>query len=592
MKQAYQDKYQTYKGHGQRFAHGIHRRTLSTPKKIIISVSVLLVVLLVAMQFVYSADKLLPFAKIEGVSVGGVEKQEAVKKLNDAYKQVAVPIYFSGDRNKAKVSPHFTDLGVTVSNEARVNEYRYPWYMRLVPSSLFWYGLIDQSGDAEIARDAKKLDVYFAKYFGADCTLQPVNATIEVKNGALQAVPAVSGGACDYKELHPKLEKVAVSLSPEPIVVKGTTIAPAVTDEKVETEKKRLTAIMESGIAVTVADKPQTIGKKVLYDWLQFSTEGDVLAVTLNGEKSSAWLEEQYGKSLAVPAGTTQVKTYNFTETARVSGESGQALDTEKTRQEIEVVLAGKKSAAVAVARVVASKVVYERSYSPTDEGLSALMKNFAESNPGTYGVSMVELMGQKRRAEYNATAQFTTASTYKLFVAYSALLRVEDGRWRLTDKVVGDRDVAKCIDDAIVLSDNACPSEMLRRIGYKEVTNEARAIGATSTSFLGSGDIKSTARDEATFMGALYSGQILRDQSSRDRLIGALKRNIYRKGVPAGVPGIAVANKVGFLDRLLHDASIVYSPSGAYVLVILTNNSSWANIAELTKRIEALRQG
>lgn len=592
MKQAYREKYQTYKVHGQNFAHGVHRRTLSTPKKVILSVSVLAVVALVVVQFFYSADKMLPFASIDAVAVGGMEKRAAIEKLDGEYGKVEVPVYFSGHKSKPKVTPHFADLGIKVSNETRVDEYSYPWYMRIVPSSLFWYGLIDQSGEVAVARDAKKLDVYFAKYFGADCTLQPVNAGLAVKDGALSVTPAVTGGTCDYAELHPKLENVAVTRSPEQIVVKGTTTAPTITDKKANDEKDRLSALLKDGVTIAVADKPHTIESKLIYDWMQFSNEGDALSVVLDGAKSASWLDEQYGKTLAAEAGTTQVKTYNFTEISRVPGRNGQALDTDRTRQDIEAVLAGKKNTATAVPRVVTPRVVYERSYSPTDEGLSALMKNFAESNPGTYGVSMVELTGQKRRAEYNATTQFTTASTYKLFVAYSAMLRVEDGRWRLTDKVVGDRDVAKCIDDALVLSDNACPSEMLRRMGYKEVTNEARAIGATSTSFLGGDGIKSTARDEATFMGALYSGQLLRDQSSRDRLIGALKRNIYRKGIPTGVPGVAVANKVGFLDALLHDASIVYSPNGAYVLVILTNNSSWAKIAELTKQIEALRQG
>ena len=40
----------------------------------------------------------------------------------------------------------------------------------------------------------------------------------------------------------------------------------------------------------------------------------------------------------------------------------------------------------------------------------------------------------------------------------------------------------------------------------------------------------------------------------------------------------------------LLHDAAIVYSPSGTYVLVIMTDGSSWAEIAALTRKIEELR--
>ena len=67
------------------------------------------------------------------------------------------------------------------------------------------------------------------------------------------------------------------------------------------------------------------------------------------------------------------------------------------------------------------------------------------------------------------------------------------------------------------------------------------------------------------------------------------LKRNIYRQGIPAGANG-QVANKVGFLDGLLHDAAIIYGPTGPIVLSIMSDGSSWATLADLTKQIETLR--
>jgi hypothetical protein len=44
------------------------------------------------------------------------------------------------------------------------------------------------------------------------------------------------------------------------------------------------------------------------------------------------------------------------------------------------------------------------------------------------------------------------------------------------------------------------------------------------------------------------------------------------------------VADKVGFMDGLLHDAAIVYGPNGTYVLAVMTDGSSWATIADLDK--------
>ena len=63
------------------------------------------------------------------------------------------------------------------------------------------------------------------------------------------------------------------------------------------------------------------------------------------------------------------------------------------------------------------------------------------------------------------------------------------------------------------------------------------------------------------------------------------MKRQVYRKGLPAGV-GVPVADKVGFLEGYLHDSAIVYSPKGVYILVIYSNGSSWGAIADAAKKI------
>jgi beta-lactamase class A len=234
--------------------------------------------------------------------------------------------------------------------------------------------------------------------------------------------------------------------------------------------------------------------------------------------------------------------------------------------------------------------VKYNRTYSPDDAALNALIKKYANTHPGTYGVSFRELSGERRSASYRASTQYTTASTYKLFVAYSTLLRVESGVWRWSDQIDSGRNLTECFKDMIQLSDNECAIALLKKVTVKSLTDEARAIGAVNTSFLVPLSIKSTAEDESLLLALLESGQILSQQSSRDIWIAAMKKNSYRQGVPRGIPSAVVANKVGFLNAWLHDASIVYSPQGTYVLIIMTEYSSWPNIAELAGQIETLR--
>lgn len=210
-----------------------------------------------------------------------------------------------------------------------------------------------------------------------------------------------------------------------------------------------------------------------------------------------------------------------------------------------------------------------------------------------SFGISMVELDGKNRTGDYNGDNIFVSASTYKLFTAYSALIRIEDGSWDWSDaNIVGEKNLMTCFNDMISFSDNDCAEAITSSIGYQTVTSEAQALGCVDTTLISSdGYARTTANDLALFLAKLYKGQILTQQSSRNILIDAMKNNIYRNGIPSGITDDIVANKVGFIDGYLNDASIVYDTLGNYVLVIMTNNSSWGEIANLASKINLLHQ-
>ena len=69
-----------------------HRRVL------LISLGALLALIVVA-QFVYPTNRLLPFARVDGVAMSGWEKQDAVRELDARYEQVTIPLYF-GDNTQ------------------------------------------------------------------------------------------------------------------------------------------------------------------------------------------------------------------------------------------------------------------------------------------------------------------------------------------------------------------------------------------------------------------------------------------------------------------------------------------------------------
>ena len=549
-----------------------------------------LLVLLLAAQILYPSDHLLPFATVDNLNFSGWSKDDTIKSLNGRYQVTPISLYF-GTADKAYRTPKPSEIGLGIDNSNRVDDMNYQWYLRLVPTSLLWgHFVIQPKTSPDFSRDSLALSSYIQQELGDSCNVQPINATINVTDGKLVVVKSVPGGTCNPDDVTKLMMNVTPSITTSNKVVVPVKLIPApVSDSDAQTLADTIDKQLANGVSVTAGSSTVVIPKDQLYSWLSFIETDGKLDYSFDATKASDYLTKALAAMVAVPAGVTKVSTYDFVETSRQVGSSGQALDVAGTLSNIKGFIAGTSQKAVAATTVVAPTIQYSRSYSATNQGLSALMQNYAQAHAGVYGVAMIELSGQYRRASYNSDASFTTASTYKLFVAYSSLKRIESGQWHWSDQILSGQDLTSCFNDMIVNSDNVCGEALLKKIGFANITNEAHDIGCEDTSFMGSDAIKTTPNDLALLLAELQTGQILSQQSSRDTLIGAMKGNIYRRGIPSGVSA-TVADKVGFLNSLLHDAAIVYAPTGTYVLVIMTDGSSWANIADLTRQIEALR--
>ena len=546
--------------------------------------------LMIIVQLLYPQDQLLPYERVDNVALGGWQKADAAWELDHRYLVKRARIYF-GTNNTPYRSPAINEIGITVKNSARLQKIEYPWWLRLVPGSLVWAQAFSRAPEPDYEVNQKQLDAYIKKELGQSCNVTPKDATITYEDTTLRAVKAEVGGTCQMTDVRSALQKLRPGLRHEPTVrVPMSEIQPTVGTAAAEALASSLTGRIGTGVSIAADNETVFIPKDQVMSWLDFNVQDSKLVASLSSQRANEYLAKNLAPKVAVSAGTTKVSTLDFVETSRQNGSSGQALDVDKTLQMVLSYLISERDAVPVVTNVTNPRVEYVRNYSATDAGFSALLANYAKDHPGTFGVALIELSGNHRRAMYNETKTFVTASTYKMFVAYSTLRRVDTGTWSWGDaNISAGRNLEKCFDDMIVKSDNACAEALLQKIGPKGVTDEVKAIGLNNTSFLLGNTPQSTAGDEALFLAQLESGQLPVSTESRGRLLEAMKRNVYRRGIPAGASG-QVADKVGFLWGLLHDASVVYSPSGTYVLVIMTDGSSWEAIADLTRQIESLR--
>lgn len=221
-----------------------------------------------------------------------------------------------------------------------------------------------------------------------------------------------------------------------------------------------------------------------------------------------------------------------------------------------------------------------------TSNDLNQLIAKFAASHRGAFQVATTQLTGGDGiAASYKADDKVMTASVFKVFTAYAALTRVEQGKLSLNTPVAGGS-LDYCLQQMILISDNDCAQAVGDKVGWQSAENQAHKDGFSRT-YLNTpeGHPLSTANDEANLMAKLYAGKLV-NAGHTNYLLDLMKRQIFRSGIPAGSRGATVADKIGELDKLNHDIGVVYGPKATYSLAIMTEGADAGSIRDLSRQI------
>ena len=81
------------------------------------------------------------------------------------------------------------------------------------------------------------------------------------------------------------------------------------------------------------------------------------------------------------------------------------------------------------------------------------------------------------------------------------------------------------------------------------------------------------SAADIGGILERIYRGEIL-DKTRSQIALDILKHQKYRDRIPAQLPrDIVVAHKTGLENNIVHDAGIVYTPNGDFMVCVLTRS-------------------
>lgn len=537
------------------------------------------VVLILIVQFMYPRDTALPFARLDGSDIGGKTATQIERLITDNYLAVPLSIKMGEKTDKGNTAQAGIGADVALTTKRAVS---YPWWQRLVPLSLPVAGLLkDQPVYTKLDTARFK---EFAETRAKTCAVEPKNAGVTIRGNQAVLDPAKNGTTCPIKNIQSAVLAATFDKKGMTVTVRTEVVKPERTDAEVAAQLKQAQTFIDRSLAIKLDDNTtKQVEKSEIATWLTFTQEptSHDLSVDVSEEKVKAYLESIQG-AVYIKPGTTVIFTVDGKQTNIQQGAAGRGVNKTATATAVRKQLMKADGTVAATLETLAPSITYSRSYTATQAGLQALLADIVHDK-GDYAIA-VRTMNGAVIASANGTKQYHPASTYKMYVGWAIIKQIAEGKLNWADPATGGKNVSQCFDVMIINSDNACGEWLGQKIGWTNLNSMLKGIGLSCTNL--SSAWYSCANDESLFLYKLQAGQLLPSDQA-DRLLSVMKKQVYRAGIPAGV-GTAVADKVGFLDGRLHDAAIVYAPHGTYVLTIMTSGSSWSQIADAAKQINA----
>jgi beta-lactamase class A len=247
---------------------------------------------------------------------------------------------------------------------------------------------------------------------------------------------------------------------------------------------------------------------------------------------------------------------------------------------------------------------------SPTDTPLGSAVMKALEGTKGEYAVGIKNL---KTGEEFylNEHKSFDSGSLYKLWVMGETLHKVETNQLMLEDVLSStipelnrifeiSPENAELTEGGITMSVNQALNQMIT-ISHNYAAmlltqkNKVSTIRdwITDKGFKDSsvgGQPSTTAHDMVLFFDKLQKGELANAENTQ-KMLEFLKKQQLNDKIPADLPNnIVIAHKTGELGLFSHDAGIVYTPKGDYIIAVLSKSDTPAaaekRIADVSKAV------
>lgn len=207
----------------------------------------------------------------------------------------------------------------------------------------------------------------------------------------------------------------------------------------------------------------------------------------------------------------------------------------------------------------------------PTLVNLQPTVDSWVNGQTKNYGIVVYDPANDAVIATHQGDKLFFTASMYKLSVAYLTLKDFQSGAQNPDEVILAGQTRKQCVYKMIHSSDSPCGETVLNSLGQKTVgQRNITELGLTNAIFPG---FQTTSADMVKILQRLQANKDLNAENTAF-LLDAMKTQIYRNGVPAGMPAATVADKIGFdSPDLWVDGGIIYLPNGRQYIYCIFGN-------------------
>ncbi len=231
---------------------------------------------------------------------------------------------------------------------------------------------------------------------------------------------------------------------------------------------------------------------------------------------------------------------------------------------------------------------------------LEAEITAIAREHSGEFSCVVKALKFPYSRWQVEENKPFAAASLIKVPMLAVVFGAIEAGDLSLDDPItVRRRDITggsgiikamkvpvtftldELLEIMIASSDNTATNKVIGLLGYEYYNRKFKELGLMSTSLVRKMmdfsrrdkgvENYTCARDVAYLLEKMYKGELVNEAASR-MMIGYLKKQKVNDRLPRYLPeSTTVAHKTGLERGIVHDAGIVFTEKGDYIICVLT---------------------